>query len=160
MSLLIVDDDAPIRKLLERVAVRAGFEVDCAKDGIDALEKMQTKQYGIAIVDLMMPRMSGYDLVQKISTMNPRPLVIVATAMTNSDLSKIDDTLVRGVIRKPFDVTVVADALVETARQIPEQPGAPMLRVSAEDLVKEISEEQKKPGEEKDGQPMTDSKSQ
>ncbi len=121
VPLLIVDDDAPIRKLLERVASRAGFNVDTAKDGVEALELLQRKQYAIAIVDLMMPRLSGYDLVQKISTMNPRPVVIVATALTNGDVAKIDDTLVKRVIKKPFDVKAVAEALVETARQIAEK---------------------------------------
>ncbi|HEY3055484.1 MAG TPA: response regulator, partial [Thermoanaerobaculia bacterium] len=68
VPLLIVDDDAPIRKLLERVASRAGFDVDTAKDGVEALEMLERKHYAIAIVDLMMPRLSGYELVQKIST--------------------------------------------------------------------------------------------
>jgi DNA-binding response OmpR family regulator len=158
-SLLIVDDDAPIRKLLERVALRAGFEVGLAKDGIEALEMLEQRPYSIAIIDLMMPRLSGYDLVQKISTMNPRPVILVATAMANSDVSKIDDTLVRRVIRKPFDVQAVAEALIETARHIAEKQAsaeagviiAPadsaIIRVSPEEFarqVKEETEEQKK----------------
>ena len=154
-SLLIVDDDAPIRKLLERVAVRAGFEVGLARDGIEALERLAEKPYSIAIIDLMMPRLSGYDLVQKISTMNPRPVIIVATAMTNADVAKIDDTLVRRVIRKPFDVQAVAETLIETARQIAEKqaaadkgvsiapPESAITRVSAEGF-EEKNEEQKK----------------
>lgn len=124
-SLLIVDDDPPIRKLLERVAVRAGFEVGMARDGIEALEMLAVRPYNIAIIDLMMPRLSGYELVQKISAMNPRPIVLVATAMTNAEVSKIDDTLVRRVIRKPFDVQAVAEALIETAKSIAEKEVAP-----------------------------------
>jgi two-component system, chemotaxis family, protein-glutamate methylesterase/glutaminase len=144
-SLLIVDDDAPIRKLLERVALRAGFEVGLAKDGIEALEMLEQRPYSIAIIDLMMPRLSGYDLVQKISTMNPRPVILVATAMANSDVSKIDDTLVRRVIRKPFDVQAVAEALIEIAKQIAEKQAAPpadaVIRISAEDLKRQATEE-------------------
>jgi DNA-binding response OmpR family regulator len=123
VSLLIVDDDAPIRKLLERIAVRAGFDADCACDGLEALEMLERKQYAIAIIDLMMPRLSGYELVQRISTMSQRPVIIVATAMTNGDVAKIDDTLVRRVVKKPFDVNVVAEALIETAKQIAEKQG-------------------------------------
>ena len=119
--ILIVDDDKTIRKLLERVALRAGFEVDCARDGVEALEMIEKKTYEIAIVDLMMPRLSGYELVQRISTMNPRPAVLVATAMASSDVASLDDSLVRRVIRKPFDIEGVAKALIETARQIAEQ---------------------------------------
>lgn len=119
--LLVVDDDAPIRRLLERVARRAGFDVDAAKDGVEALEMLQRKQYEIAIIDLMMPRLSGYDLVQKISAMNPRPCVLVATAMASTDVAALDDSMIRGVIRKPFDIQAVANRLVETATQLAEQ---------------------------------------
>lgn len=116
--LLIVDDDPAIRKLLARIAQREGFSVDTARDGIDALEKFALKQYHIAIVDLMMPRLSGYELVQKINAIVPRPIVIVATALTNGDVATLDDSLVRRVIRKPFDIKSVAQALVETAKQL------------------------------------------
>lgn len=117
-DLLIVDDDAAIRKLLARIAEREGFAVDTARDGVDALEKMEKKNYQIAIVDLMMPRLSGYELVQKINALVPRPIVIVATALTNGDVATLDDSLVRRVIRKPFDINAVAKALVETAKQM------------------------------------------
>lgn len=119
--LLIVDDDKAVRRLLARVAERAGFDVDSAKDGVQAMEMLDKKQYDIAIVDLMMPRMSGYDLVQKISTLKPRPVVLVATALMNGDVASLDDSMVRRVIKKPFDINAVAAALVETARDISEQ---------------------------------------
>ena len=51
--LLIVDDDRAVRRLLARIAERAGFEVDTAKDGLQAIEMLEKKQYDIAIVDLM-----------------------------------------------------------------------------------------------------------
>jgi DNA-binding response OmpR family regulator len=121
---LIVDDDKAIRKLLERIAKRAGFDVDSAKDGIEALEMLDRREYDIAIVDLMMPRLSGYELVQKLSTRTPRPIVLVATALTNGDVASLDDSMVRRVIRKPFDVQAVSEALVETARHAAERRAA------------------------------------
>ncbi len=133
VPLLIVDDDGAIRRLLSRIAERAGFDVDTAKDGIEALEMLQRKDYTIAIVDLMMPRLSGYELVQRISTLEPRPIVIVATALTNGDVASLDDSMVRRVIRKPFDVQAVATALVETARQMADNlAGEDRSRVSDE----------------------------
>ena len=116
--LLVVDDDRAVRKLLERIAIRAGFDVTPAKDGQEAIEVLEHQTFEIVIVDLMMPRVSGYDLVQKISTMAPRPTVIVATAMTNGDVAKLDDSMVRRVIRKPFDIEAVAKTLVEVAAEI------------------------------------------
>lgn len=117
-TLLVVDDEKPIRHLLARIATRAGFEVDMAKDGQEALEMLQQKDYMIAIVDLMMPRLSGYELLQKISTLEPRPTVIVATALTDGEVKSLEDSMVRRVIKKPFDIKAVANALVETAKQI------------------------------------------
>lgn len=141
--LLVVDDDAAIRKLLQRIALRAGFDVDTASDGLQALEMMRQKQYDIAIIDLMMPRLSGYDLVQKINDMNPRPCLIVASAATDAAMQSLDDSLIRTVIKKPFDIEAVAKALVETAEFIKSQRSAsPTLPVAAPPGVKiEVSEE-------------------
>lgn len=124
ISILVVDDEEPIRTLLARVGERAGFDVDTACDGVVALEMLQRKAYLIAIVDLMMPRLSGYELVQRISTLEPRPFVIVATALTNAAIASLDDSMVRRVIRKPFDIHAVASGLIETARQIVEKRAA------------------------------------
>lgn len=119
--LLVVDDEKPIRQLLARIALRAGFEVDTANDGVQALEMLQARPYAIAIIDLMMPRLSGYELLQKIASLDPRPVVLVATAMANGDVASLDDSMVRRVIKKPFDVNAVAQALIDTASQIAEQ---------------------------------------
>ena len=129
VPLLIVDDDKAIRNLLAKVAQRAGFAVETAKDGQEALEMIQQNHYEIAIVDLMMPRLSGYELLQHLSTIDPRPTVIVATAMAHSDVASLDDSMVKRVLRKPFDINAVAKALVETAQQIADQ------RVVAEETI-------------------------
>ncbi|HLJ74449.1 MAG TPA: response regulator, partial [Thermoanaerobaculia bacterium] len=116
--LLIVDDDPPIRNLLRRLAARAGFDAETAKDGGEAIEKLGHAEYEIVIVDLMMPRVSGFELLEHINTLHPRPTVIVATAMTDGDISRIDDSMIRRVIRKPFDVDAVTKALVEIATEL------------------------------------------
>jgi DNA-binding response OmpR family regulator len=116
--LLIVDDDRPIRHLLRRLAARAGFDADTAKDGRDAIEMLGTAAYEIVIIDLMMPRVSGFELLEHINGLHPRPTVIVATAMLDGDIRRIDDSMIRRVIRKPFDVDAVVKALVETAAEL------------------------------------------
>ena len=149
--LLVVDDDAAIRKLLQRIALRAGFAVDTASDGLQALEMLRKKHYDIAIIDLMMPRLSGYELVQKIGEMNPRPCLIVASAATDAKSRSLDDSLVRTVIQKPFDIEAVAKALIETAEHVRAQD-APKLSISAAPGVKiEVTEDCAPPEEKKDG---------
>ena len=116
--LLIVDDDAAIRALLQRVALRAGFETETARDGQEAMEKLEYRLYDIVIVDLMMPRVSGFQLIENIAALQPRPTVIVTTALTNGDVARIDDSMIRRVIRKPFDLDTLATVLIETASEI------------------------------------------
>ena len=132
--LLIVDDDKPIRHLLSRLAHRAGFDAETAKDGQDAIEKLKGAAYDIVLIDLMMPRVSGFELVEHINTLHPRPTVIVATAMMNGDVRRLDDSMIRRVIRKPFDIDAVVQALIETAAEL--AAGHPMAEVPA--AVKEI----------------------
>ena|SRR5438132_9949314 len=120
--LLIVDDDAAIRALLQRVALHAGFETETARDGQEAMEKLEYRLYDIVIVDLMMPRVSGFQLIEKISALQPRPTVIVATALTNGDVARIDDSMIRRVIRKPFDLDALATVLIDTASEIADHP--------------------------------------
>ena len=132
--LLIVDDDPPIRDLLMRVGARAGFDTETARDGEEAFEKLGKHDYDIIIVDLMMPRVSGFQLIEKISTLDPRPTVIVSTALMNGDLARLDDSMIRRVIRKPFDLDTVAKALIDTAREIADR--RPVRTVPA--VVKQI----------------------
>lgn len=144
---MIVDDEDHIRNLLSHVAERAGFEVEVARDGVEALETIERREFPIVIVDLMMPRLSGYELVQKLSTLTPRPCVIVATALTNGDVASLDDSMVRRVIRKPFDIHAVADALVETARQVAEERLANQEAVVAPEVIMVDVSEPKTPPE-------------
>jgi DNA-binding response OmpR family regulator len=134
--LLVVDDDAAIRKLLQRIALRAGFTVDTAADGLQALDMVRKQDYDIAIVDLMMPRVSGYELVQKIGEMEKRPCLIVASAATDAKIQSLDDSLVRTIIKKPFDIEAVAKALIETAEYVRGLQDAPTIPVAAPPGVK------------------------
>ena len=123
-KVLVADDDAALRSLLRLVARRAGFDVDMASNGQEALELMRRNKYLIAIVDLMMPLMNGYELVERVAAMDERPGLIVVTAMTDTYVSGLDGNIVHSIVRKPFDVemlrgvlTELATALRETKRQ-------------------------------------------
>jgi DNA-binding response OmpR family regulator len=109
--ILVVDDDDAIRALLRTVLRRRGFVVDTARNGVDALEQIGARRYALIVLDLMMPRMSGYELVEQLATQSImiRPRVLILTAGNQS--REFDTSLVVGTMHKPFDVELLLDTV-------------------------------------------------
>jgi DNA-binding response OmpR family regulator len=118
-NILVVDDDSSIRTLLRLVAERRALSVDVASDGIEALNLLGERRYDMAIIDLMMPRLNGYELVDGMArhTDHERPAVVIATAMTDSLIGLLDGTIVHSIIRKPFDIEMLGDLMSEIVAQ-------------------------------------------
>ncbi len=110
--ILIVDDDAGIRTLLITVLRRQGLSVDTAKNGAEALEKLQCCSYALMLLDLRMPVFSGWEVLDYLQRQEPaaRPAVILLTAGTES--RNVSPDLVVGSIHKPFDVELLQDTVV------------------------------------------------
>jgi len=103
---LIVDDDEPIRVMLSAIVRQHGFAVDTARDGSEAIEKLKRGSYEVLLLDLMMPRVNGYDVLRHIREKSPDFLrrTIVATAVPERELqTKLTDP-VFAVHSKPFDL--------------------------------------------------------
>ena len=64
--ILVVDDDRDIARFVEVNLLTEGFEVQVATDGIDGLEKAQDRPPDLALVDVMMPGMDGFQLVERL----------------------------------------------------------------------------------------------
>ncbi len=65
-KILVVDDERPIVKLIEINLRKAGYDVVCAYDGIEALEKVRSEEPDIIVLDVMMPRMNGFDVLKRL----------------------------------------------------------------------------------------------
>jgi CheY-like chemotaxis protein len=65
-SVLIIEDEAAIRRVLTRVLERAGFTVRTAENGDDALQQLRAAEVDIVITDIIMPKMHGVDAIKKI----------------------------------------------------------------------------------------------
>lgn len=115
---LVVDDDDAIRALLSTVLRRRGLRVDVARNGVDALEQLGAHAYALVVLDLMMPRMSGYELLDHLSRASvmtrPRVLVLTAGLDTSRMLTSAADAadLVIGMVHKPFDIEMLVDAVM------------------------------------------------
>ena len=103
---LIADDDQSIRQLVCTIVKREGLEVDGAADGAEAIELLQQNQYSVILLDLMMPRVDGFGVIEHLKAHLPehKPVVLVITAYADQKFKAVDPDLVAGVIRKPFEV--------------------------------------------------------
>jgi CheY-like chemotaxis protein len=113
--LLVVDDDSGIRNLVSLIGKRKGFEVDAASDGLQALEMVTQNSYDVAVVDLMMPRVNGYDLVARIKQLPEKPFVVIVTAMSDATVAQLDPSIVQSIVRKPFDIELLGSILLQLA---------------------------------------------
>jgi CheY-like chemotaxis protein len=114
-QILIADDDPGIVRLLKLLVEREGFLVDVARDGREAIEKIEKGSYVLLLLDLQMPRFNGFDVVEFLGQQSKRPVVLVITAMPVSQLANLDPRVVHAVIRKPFDVELLASIISSTA---------------------------------------------
>ncbi|MDT8977894.1 response regulator transcription factor [Paenibacillus sp. chi10] len=104
IKILVVDDESSIQAALVYALSREGYEVETAGDGQEALEKVETFSPDVMVLDVMMPRVSGYDVCRKLDG-QPRPAILLLT-VKNDIVDKVlglelgaDDFMT-----KPFDM--------------------------------------------------------
>src|SRR5262249_21489378 len=102
--LLVVDDEVPVLKVLERLAARLGFDVVTCASGADAMRTLMRKPADLAMVDLRMPDVNGLDLLKQIRAAVPGCEVILMTAFAAVDSAVEAIKLgAREYLTKPFD---------------------------------------------------------
>lgn len=105
MNILIAEDEKDIRNLLKENLKQEGYSVFAAKDGVEALEIIQSKTIDLAVLDVMMPRLDGFNLLRRIRESSTLPVIFLTAR--DQDMDKVlglgigaDDYLV-----KPFSMT-------------------------------------------------------
>ena len=109
---LLVEDDAGIRRLVERLLERRGIDVDSATDGETALAKLGSNHYKILILDLMVPKVNGFQIIDYIRDHKLDLPVAVVSAVSQQALTRLDLDIVKVVIPKPFDVDEFTKAIL------------------------------------------------
>src|SRR5438552_11861718 len=116
-KILVIDDDLAIRVLLQAVLRRMKFDVELAEDGAVGLEKVRANgKFDLVLLDLMMPRLNGYEFMEKITEEMPdggRPHIIVFTAAGKRGVEKIPANAVCNSILKPFDLEKFIEMIAE-----------------------------------------------
>ncbi|VXD23147.1 putative two-component response regulator [Planktothrix serta PCC 8927] len=105
-SILVVDDSLDILFLVEAVLQGAGYSVRCAENGYIALDQVKESPPDVMVVDLMMPGLSGYDVIHRIRQNSDLPFIpiLMMTACSFFEVRQESKGEANGVIYKPIDI--------------------------------------------------------
>jgi CheY-like chemotaxis protein len=111
LTILVVDDDDAIRTMLQKMLERERFDVSVARDGVEAIDRLQTPAYDAVLLDLMMPRVDGFGVIDHLRKHSPETLsrVIVMTAFSAAARDRLHESC--RLIAKPFDLRELIDAI-------------------------------------------------
>lgn len=101
--ILVADDDKEIRELIKIYLTSEGFEPILAKDGLEALEIINKGNIDLAVLDVMMPKLSGIDICMEVRKDNNIPIIIVSAKSQDSDKILGLTTGADDYLTKPFN---------------------------------------------------------
>ena len=102
--ILIVEDEARIAQMLERGLALEGYDVDVAADGIAALEKAQAAPPDLVILDLMLPKLDGWEVCRWLRQISPVPILILTAKGDIEDRVRGLDLGADDYLVKPFSL--------------------------------------------------------
>ena len=114
-SILIVDDDEPTRRLLDALMRRNGHATIIAENGRAALDILRQRTVDVVILDLMMPEVSGTEVVTQLEATDDPPSVVVCTAAGRRGTPVFSSKVVKAIVQKPFDIAQLIRVVDELA---------------------------------------------
>ena len=120
---MVVDDSLTVRRVTQRFLTREGYQVMLAKDGVDALEQLQTVTPDLMLVDIEMPRMDGFDLTRNVrgdSRTRHIPIIMITSRTATKHRNYAMDLGVNEYLGKPYqEADLLKSVLAFTRRELP-----------------------------------------
>lgn len=120
LHVLVVDDSLSVRRVVCSFLERAGWQATPAKDGIEALEKIANAKPDVALVDIEMPRMNGYELLSRIKSdpsMQDIPVVFLTSRSAAKHRERATQLRVDGYLVKPYREEELLETLTQAIRK-------------------------------------------
>lgn len=142
-KILLIEDDMEISQMLENYLTTENYEVTCAADGQEACNKFDSSTYSIVLLDLMIPKISGMEVIQHIRKNSVVPIVIISAKDSESDKTLGLGLGADDYITKPFSVAEVLARIKATIRRTTQYDKSPLdipELLTANDLVMNVSD--------------------
>lgn len=116
IKILLIEDEAALRETLEEILVINDFEVIACESGEDGLEVIKTWIPDLIICDIMMPGMSGFEVIKKIQAndkLKDIPFIFLSALASEEDRNRGIEAGANGYITKPFKSAVLIAAITQ-----------------------------------------------
>jgi CheY-like chemotaxis protein len=126
---LLVDDNEATCTLITALLQRE-FEIETVSDGVDAVETLKTKNYAAILLDLRMPHLDGYGVLDFLKANRPAllPSVIILTAsLAQKELARVRTYDVCAIVAKPFEVESLLAVVKQCVGEEPRHLGGKLL---------------------------------
>lgn len=118
-TVLVVDDDTALREIVCEVLDSAGYVAEPAADGEEALERLATTPHAdIILLDLMMPRLSGYDVRERLLATPSLASIPVVLMTASRGFETTSLAPLAGVLLKPIDVNQLLEAVANAVPKV------------------------------------------
>lgn len=131
-KVLVVDDDPVVGRSFDRVLDGKGYAVITARDGEEALAKLNSESYDVVFTDIRMPGMSGLEVAEQIKARQPwLPVVIVTGYGTEENEARAEAAGVAGFLRKPLSPEMIESSAEKALAEKRAEPEAALLAAPA-----------------------------
>ncbi|HET7030406.1 MAG TPA: response regulator transcription factor [Candidatus Limnocylindrales bacterium] len=128
--ILLVEDDPSIREITAIGLTAAGFAVTTASDGLEGLERFKSEPFDLVLLDVMLPRLDGYEVCRQIRRTSTLPVVMLTARSDTMDVVLGLEAGADDYVRKPFEIPeLIARVRAALRRAGTPADGAPALRL-------------------------------
>lgn len=119
-SILVIEDDPTLARQLVHTLLRCGFAAESVNDGLTAIEKITTGKFDLALLDLMIPKLHGYDVLKRIQISGISiPIIVVSAKDGEYDQADALDLGADDFIVKPFNALTLESRIKAVLRRRP-----------------------------------------
>jgi two-component system OmpR family response regulator len=132
MKVLVVEDEPRLQRSLAKALRETGYAVDVASDGEEALYKAESSDYNVIVLDVMMPKMDGWEVLDRLRRRKRTPVLMLTAKDTSTDRVRGLDLGADDYVVKPFDLPELLARLRSLIRR---SAGHASVSIEIEDIV-------------------------